>query len=65
MSRAKSIQNVNEDVKKWDRAIRDAQEVMLKRGWNRAVRLKGPSKHLPSYVIMVENLMGRNRQRKF
>ena len=43
MSRRKSRQIVNEDVKKWDQAIRDA-EALLQKVENRAGRLKGAIK---------------------
>jgi hypothetical protein len=39
----KSRQNVNCDVRKWDRAIRDA-EALLQKVENRAARLKGAIK---------------------
>jgi len=43
VSTHKSRQYVNEDVKKWDQAIRDAQELLIKVE-NRAARLKGAIK---------------------
>jgi hypothetical protein len=43
VSRRKSRQIVNEDVKKWDQAIRDA-EALLQKVENRAGRLKGAIK---------------------
>ncbi len=43
MSRNKAIQNVNENVKKWDQAISDAQ-TLLERAENRAARLVGAIK---------------------
>lgn len=43
MSGRLSRQNVTEDVKKWDRAIRDAQ-VLLEKVEGRAARLKGAIK---------------------
>jgi len=43
MSRVKSRQNVNEDVNKWNDAIKEAQ-VLLNKVENRAARLKGAIK---------------------
>jgi hypothetical protein len=43
MPRQESIQIVNEDVNKWDKAIQDAQS-LLQKVENRAVRLKGAIK---------------------
>ncbi len=43
MSKSRSRQNVNEDVKKWDRAIQDAT-ALLQKVENRAARLKGAIK---------------------
>ena len=42
-SRAKSIQNVNSNVKKWNEAIADAQS-LLEKVESRAARLKGAIK---------------------
>ena len=43
MKDTKSIQNVNMDKEKWDLAIHDARELLI-RVENRAVRLKGAIK---------------------
>jgi hypothetical protein len=43
MSKKPSRQIVNVDVKKWDRAIEDAQ-ALLQKAENRAARLKGAIK---------------------
>lgn len=43
MSARMSRQNVNTDVKKWERAIQDAQ-TLLQKVENRAARLKGAIK---------------------
>lgn len=43
MQRHKSIQNVNNDVNKWEQAITDAK-ALLRKVENRAARLKGAIK---------------------